>query len=499
MCLSGTVLIALLCVGMSCGVGSAAETGGPRAISLRGSAVGQGDSVPTEASEFWTTLGENRVADEEGEGLITVHGDLELCQQICVNYRRCRSFAFCSGVCYLKGGEISADSPSHANEVCTTYFRGASPAATTTAAPPAGGPSACYPLQAALQMNQAQQYPGNPYAEATGSVRLLLCTNGTLLGNLSVENGSSRIIATHIHHCQGGDSPQTRSGVLCGGPPVLNFCGDNRPGLIADGADYTAPCADFNRDGMSRTAGMQGALLPGGPMTLAERVRDIGAHPDKYYFNVHSMASYNHFYPHHEGMVRGPLEGRSVETTTTTPAPPAAAKVENRCVPLFSQMSMNELQRYPNNPDSTASGYVDMLLCTNGTLRATGLLFGGASKIIAMHIHHCQGGATPQTRTGDLCSGPPVINFCGDSSHGLIADGANYPEGCARWSAAGSSRTENMQGIAIQASGSEAVARLVEDIAENPNFYYFNVHTEGSYMHWYPDHNGMCRGPLQLS
>merc|ERR1712061_686419 len=76
----------------------------------------------------------------------------------------------------------------------------------------------------------------------------------------------------------------------------------------------------------------------------------------------------------------------------------------------------------------TASGYVDMLLCTNGTLRATGLLFGGASKIIAMHIHHCQGGATPQTRTGDLCSGPPVINFCGDSSHGLIADGANHSE-----------------------------------------------------------------------
>merc|ERR1711972_808563 len=69
--------------------------------------------------------------------------------------------------------------------------------------------------------------------------------------------------------------------------------------------------------------------------------------------------------------------------------------------------SMNELQKYPHNPDSNATGYVDLLLCTNGTLKSTALVFEGVSEIIAMHIHRCDGGSTPQTRTADLCTGPP--------------------------------------------------------------------------------------------
>merc|ERR1711933_110545 len=88
--------------------------------------------------------------------------------------------------------------------------------------------------------------------------------------------------------------------------------------------------------------------------------------------------------------------------------------------------SMNELQRYPSNPDSTVTGYVDVKLCTNGTLQATSLMFGGASRLIALHIHKCKGGATAQTKTAELCHGPPVVNFCGDNSAGMIADGVKY-------------------------------------------------------------------------
>merc|ERR1711972_1195477 len=96
---------------------------------------------------------------------------------------------------------------------------------------------------------------------------------------------------------------------------------------------------------------------------------------------------------------------------TTTPAPTVASAAENRCFNMFSQMSMNELQKYPHDPDSNATGYVDLLLCTNGTLKSTALVFEGVSEIIAMHIHRCDGGSTPQTRTADLCTGPPWSAF----------------------------------------------------------------------------------------
>jgi len=487
----------------------ASEPAATRTPLLRGSASkarGLAAGNPESASLSWDKLGEHRVAVVEGNGLFTVHGDLDLCKQVCSNYHGCTSFAFCSGTCYLKDGDVSASSPSRANDFCTTYFLSATPPAATTTTPPepeASSQAECYPLEAALQVNQAQHYEGNPESDATGTVELLLCTNGTMMGNLTVEGGRSEIIATHIHHCEGGDSPQTRTGVLCSGSPVINFCGDNAAGLIADGTDYTAPCAPFDGSSASRTGGMLGAVVEGksAGMTVAERVQDIAAYPDKYYFNVHTAASYNHYYPHHEGMCRGPLQGRSLEaTTTTTPAPAAAAPSENRCYSLFSQVSLNELQKYPSNPDSAASGYADFMMCTNGTLKATAFMFGGVSDIIAMHIHRCEGGTTPQTKTADLCTGPPVVNFCGDNAAGLIADGAKYPEGCAPWGRSGSSRTADMSGVMVSGDGSSSsVAQLVQDIVDNPKLYYFNVHTEASYMHWYPHHNGMCRGPMQLS
>merc|ERR1712203_116226 len=99
----------------------------------------------------------------EGHGLITVHGDLDLCKKVCASYDGCDSLAFCSGACYLKDGDVSANSPSHANQYCTTHFLGAEPAtaSTTTPEPEAVEEVDCYPVLAALQMNEAQQYEGN--------------------------------------------------------------------------------------------------------------------------------------------------------------------------------------------------------------------------------------------------------------------------------------------------------------------------------------------------
>merc|ERR1719277_1867861 len=185
-----------------------------------------------------------------------------------------------------------------------------------------------------------------------------------------------------------------------------------------------------------------------------------------------------HWYPHHEGSIRGKLQGReAAAAASTTPAPAADSPPENKCYSMFSQMSMNELQRYPSNPDSAATGYVDVKLCTNGTLQATALMFGGVSRLIAMHIHKCEGGATPQTNSAELCHGPPVVNFCGDNSAGMIADGAKYTVPCAPW-AHGASRAADMPGVVIseisEGASAAGVAAQVEDIARNPQLYYFN-------------------------
>jgi len=218
-----------------------------------------------------------------------------------------------------------------------------------------------------------------------------------------------------------------------------------------------------------------------------------------YYFNVHTMASWNHWYPEHKGACRGPLREEMAVALATTTAVPSDEPAEVKCFSMYSQLAMNELQIYAGNPDSTASGYASFTLCTNGTLSGTALIFGGVSEIIATHIHHCEGGNTPQTRTGELCEGPPVINFCGNNAAGLIADGVDYPEDCAPYGTTGASRTSGMRGVLILGENKGmTVADRVMDIAANPNSYFFNVHTMASWNQWYPDPKGACRGPMQL-
>lgn len=90
---------------------------------------------------------------------------------------------------------------------------------------------------------------------------------------------------------------------------------------------------------------------------------------------------------------------------------------------------MNEVQQHAGNREAGAQGIAELRLCTNGTMLCTLSVEGAASDIIAAHLHRCEGGDTPQTQVGLLCSGPPVVVFCGDTRGTAIA-----PAHPSRWS-----------------------------------------------------------------
>merc|ERR1719401_2860663 len=184
----------------------------------------------------------------------------------------------------------------------------------------------------------------------------------------------------------------------------------------------------------------------------------------------------------------GPSE---VDIGTTT----ATTTVLNRCYAFYSQMDVNPLQKYPDNPDSSAFGFATCNLCTGGALACTSLLHNGKTRIIAAHIHHggdgADGGETPE--------GHPVINFCGDNKRGELGDGTPYQHECAQWDSNGASHNVDMEGVLVAKTNvGTTVAQRVEDIAAHPHRYYFNFHTTASWNYWYPTPHGISRGPLVL-
>jgi len=375
------------------------------------------------------------------------------------------------------------------------------PSPTTTRTP------VCYEFQVPLEMNEAQQFDGNSEAEAQGSAHFWLCTNGSIWGSLSVRAARSDIIGSQIHRCEGGSTPQTQVGTLCSGPPVLAFCGDNSRGRMQSGAEFTGACGPISADGTSETERMTGRFVAinAGGLTLEALVFDIATDPDKYYFNVFSERTRLHWHPNEDpGMIRGMLRLLIPTTTATSTAPPAAVATRPpsalpvSCYVMFSQLVSNEVQQYPNNPEADVSGYADLTLCTNGTMRASVLMFGGVSPIIAMQVHRCRGGDTPQRRFAELCQGEAAVNFCGENAPGLLNNGALYPSACPRRRSDGYLRAADMEGVLVsKAKQPHEVDAEIRHIGEHPDLYYFNVHSLASYTQWYPGHKGMCRGPLQ--
>lgn len=463
--------------------------------------VGWDDSPTGGPTGAWVPLAAHLVADAEGDDLFTVSGNLDFCKTICSNYQGCRSFAYCESgaACYLKRGAVNATSAGHNNTFCITYYWTAETITTTSAPKPREPEPVCQSFAAKLALSPLQEHVGNPEADVRGTVNVFMCTNGTMLASLVLKDGLSDIIATHLYHCQGGLTPQKRTGALCSGTPVVNFCGSNGAGLIDDGAPYPQVCAGYDvATGISRNMAMPGRLVPALGLTVKELVLDMIKKPEMYYFNAHSLASYNYWHPDALGIARGVMEMISYPVTTTTLAPVDPDEVDT-CYTLYSRLAMNELQAYRNNADAHASGYASFSLCANGKMSAMVLVFGGVSEIIATQIHKCEGGDTDGTRSAEMCQGPAVIAFCGENKPGYLDVGVEYSQACSPYSNLGASHTENIEGTVVtDRPDPNKTAELVMDIVRRPHQYFFNVHSLDSYGHWYPRHIGMCRGSMNV-
>ena len=181
------------------------------------------------------------------------------------------------------------------------------------------------------------------------------------------------------------------------------------------------------------------------------------------------------------------------------PAPKIPERMEgDECYEMFSELSFNSLvQSFPSNPDSQATAYVNCKLCSQSGMRCAANVHGGRTQLIASHIHVASDG------DGVNGAGPPVINFCGDNSPGMISDGSPYKTPCAHYTK-GAALMADMRGNFIDGKQNSAftLGSRLRDIASNPSNYYFNFHSIASWTHWQLEGKGpvgMCRGIMQLS
>jgi len=167
-----------------------------------------------------------------------------------------------------------------------------------------------------------------------------------------------------------------------------------------------------------------------------------------------------------------------------------------RCYNLVSDMKYNNLmQAYANSPDDLSRQWIYYFtLCTDGTLTADANVWGGRMDLIASHVHKCNDG-----KTGEDCSGPPVINFCGSNDMGMITDAGHYIDECMPYNSNGNSVNTGMTGN--MSDGVEmSISDLVDDIGNYPDKYYMNFHSIASWSYWQSHGDGgpvgMCRGPM---
>lgn len=142
-----------------------------------------------------------------------------------------------------------------------------------------------------MASNVLQFYLGSPDRDARGFTTCKLCTDGDMTCDALLYGGRSPIIASHIH------TSETDDGRSSEGPPVISFCGDNTDGLINSRPAYPQACSAY-KNGKSNNPGMKGVFLlseANKDISMADRVRDIGQNPGRYYMNFHSLASFTRF------------------------------------------------------------------------------------------------------------------------------------------------------------------------------------------------------------
>ena len=153
------------------------------------------------------------------------------------------------------------------------------------------------------------------------------------------------------------------------------------------------------------------------------------------------------------------------------------------------------MQAYANSPDDLSRQWIYYFtLCTDGTLTADANVWGGRMDLIASHVHKCNDG-----KTGEDCSGPPVINFCGSNDMGMITGAGHYVDECMPYNSNGNSVNTGMTGN-MSDGVVMSISDLVDDIGNYPDKYYMNFHSIASWSYWQShgdgDPKGMCRGPM---
>ena len=210
----------------------------------------------------------------------------------------------------------------------------------------------------------------------------------------NVFGGRTQVVAPHIHQASDID------GEHGSGLPVINFCGNNCYGMIAD----CSPCKLCIRSGMQCTANVFGGRtqLVASHMHLASDVHgENGSGLPVINFSgnncpgmIADCSPYKPLCVHYKNraavksMIGNFIDGQNVGFTLRS----------RLCYHMFSELSFNTpVQSLPAYPDSGAKTFVDCKLCSeNG-------------------------------------SGPPVINFCGNNGHGMTADCSPCKSPCARF------------------------------------------------------------------
>eukprot|EP00420_Gonyaulax_spinifera_P039308 CAMPEP_0197876182 /NCGR_PEP_ID=MMETSP1439-20131203/5226_1 /TAXON_ID=66791 /ORGANISM="Gonyaulax spinifera, Strain CCMP409" /LENGTH=354 /DNA_ID=CAMNT_0043495455 /DNA_START=49 /DNA_END=1113 /DNA_ORIENTATION=- len=192
-----------------------------------------------------------------------------------------------------------------------------------------------------------------------------------------------------------------------------------------------------------------------------------------------------------------PCPTTTVTTTTTATSTSTSLPTHKACSDVFSDVAFNPLrQKFPDNPDSSASGFVFCRFCSSGRVSCNATVFGGRTRIIASHIHLASNG------DGSTGFGHPVFNMCGENSRGFINDGTPYASSCSGYQN-GAAAMVDLEGTLVRGGVNEGMtaADRVRDILARPHRYYFNFHSVASWAYFRstPKHEGMCRGALGLS
>jgi len=163
--------------------------------------------------------------------------------------------------------------------------------------------------------NLLQAYDNNPDDQAKGFATCKLCTDGRMTCDAHVYGGKTTLIASHIHKAKDND------GVNGEGPPVVNFCGTNAPGLLNAPGDYHEECEPYNDNSSSVNNNMRGIKSAGVDESIYELVSDIGLYPERYYLNFHSIASWSYWLANGgmpKGMCRGVMVSSSSDSRSTS-------------------------------------------------------------------------------------------------------------------------------------------------------------------------------------